>query len=133
MSCEDGIVKWLWRAVVLSLVLAGCASDATLNDPDAIAVHFDNDLSQPVVLALCQSDHSAVCEHPFYSDHIPAGASDVENISPGVRTEWAVEDDSGALLRCVILYWEHWSGGDEPHVSLSSAPTWGDPCPRQTN
>jgi len=126
-------VNWLWRVVVLSVVLSGCASDATLHDPDAFGVHFENDLSQPVVLALCQSDHSAVCEDPNYRDGIPAGSSHAENIAPGVRTAWAVEDENGNLLRCVILYWEHWSGGAEPHISLSSAPAWADPCPRQTN
>ena len=70
--------------------LVGCDSE-----PDAFAVRFTNDLSLPVVLALCHSDRSAKCEHPYYRDHIKSGDATEENISPDIRTEWAIESDEG--------------------------------------
>jgi hypothetical protein len=119
-------------AVVLSgalLMAAGCEAS---NDPDAFGVHFQNDLGQPVVLALCRSDHSAKCEHPYYRNRIAPGHTHPENISPDVRTEWAIETPSGKLLRCVVLYWEHYPGSEQL-VHLSSAPHWAWPCPRETS
>ena len=100
-------------------------------EPDAFAVRFENDLGQPVVLALCHSDQSARCEHPYYADSIGMRSAGLENISPGIRTEWAVLDMHGNLLRCVVLYWKHYPGGTQ-HVRLSGAPLWAWPCPRAT-
>ncbi len=108
------------------VMVSGCA-----NDPDAFAVSFENDLTQPVVIALCHSDHSAKCEHPHYRDRIGPGESHPENISPDVRTEWAIEDARGRLLRCVVLYWKHYPGSDQ-RVQISAAPRWAWPCPRPT-
>src|SRR4051794_22651780 len=84
--------------------LVGCDTQGR-DDPDAFGVRFANDLGVPVVLALCQSDHSAKCDHPHYRDHIKRGHAIEENISPDVRTEWAIESESGRPLRCVVLYW----------------------------
>jgi hypothetical protein len=109
-----------------ALMLTGCTSD-----PDAFAIYFKNDLAQPVVVALCHSDHSAKCEHAYYRDAIAPGASGPENISPDIRTEWAIETPDGQLLRCVVLYWRSWPGHDE-NVRLSAAPRWASPCPRTT-
>ena len=64
------------------VMVSGCA-----NDPDAFAVSFENDLTQPVVIALCHSDHSAKCEHTFYRDTIAPRRSGAKNISPDVHTE----------------------------------------------
>jgi hypothetical protein len=112
-------------AIALLAVAAGCSMS---NDPDAFAVHFTNDLGRPVVLALCKSAHSAKCEHPDYRNSVKAGESLGENISPDVRTEWAVETPDGQLLRCVNLYWRHYPGSDQT-FRLSAAPRWADPCP----
>jgi hypothetical protein len=101
------------------------------NDPDAFPVRFQNDLRQPVVLALCHSDHSAKCEHPHYRYRIEAGRSGAQNIATDVRTEWAIEAPSGQLLRCVVLYWKHYPG-ETQLVRLSDAPRWAWPCPRET-
>ena len=84
-----------------------------------------------MVIALCHSDHSARCEHPYYRDRVEPGHSAAENISPDLRTEWAVEREDGALLRCVVLYWKHYPGQDQ-RLSLSTAPEWAWPCPRVT-
>lgn len=111
--------------VVVGLALAACNSST---EPDAFPVHFDNDLGRSVVLALCKSDHSVKCEHPSYRVSIRDGGSHEENISPDVRTEWAVEASSGALLRCVRLYWKRYPG-HTPRVSLSNAAAWSNPCP----
>jgi hypothetical protein len=93
-------------------------------------VRFQNDLGQPIVLELCQSDHSTTCDHPYYRDSFPAGFSGEEMISTNYRTEWAVADTHGRLLRCVLLYWRHYNGVT-PTIRLSMAPTWASPCPRQ--
>jgi hypothetical protein len=119
---------------VLLLLVAGAAALTTagcntkhLNDPDAFGIYFKNDLSQPVFVALCHSDHSAKCEHPYYRDRITPGTSQGENISPDVRTEWAIETPSGRLLRCVVLYWKYWPGHDV-NVRVSAVPRWAWPC-----
>jgi len=129
-------VRPQWFVLSLSalvFVFASAACDARgLNDPDSFAIHFRNDLPVPVVIALCHSDHSAKCEHPYYRDRARPGASYPENISPDVRTEWAIENDSGRLLRCVVLYWKHWPGHDM-EVQVSQAPRWTNPCLRQTS
>jgi hypothetical protein len=112
------------------LILAGCSTRG-MNDPDAFGVYFKNDLARPVVVALCHSDHSAKCEHAYYQDGIAPGSSEGENISPDVRTEWAIETPEGQLLRCVVLYWRYWPGHDE-NVLISAAPGWTWPCARTT-
>jgi hypothetical protein len=113
--------------MAVAITLAGCDP----NEPDAFGVSFQNDLGYPVVLALCHSDHSAICEHPHYRDNIAAGNAYAENISPDVRTEWAIETPGGELLKCVVLYWKHYPGSDQ-RVRLSDAPSWAWPCPRST-
>jgi hypothetical protein len=115
---------------VAALVVAGCSTRA-INDPDSFAIYFKNDLGQPIVVALCHSDHSAKCEHAYYRDAVTPGASGSENISPDVRTEWAIETPDGQLLRCVVLYWQYRPGHDE-NVLVSAAPHWARPCPRST-
>ena len=114
-----------YERVVVGTVACGASSTS----PDTFAVHFDNDLGQPVVLALCKSDHSAKCEHSGYRDRVAIGQSYPENIEAAVRTEWAVQDVSGRNLHCVVLYWSHYPG-IEPHIGLSTTPLWADPCPR---
>ncbi len=114
--------------IFIALLASGCYA----NEPDSFAVRFENDLTQPVVLALCDSDHSAKCEHPYYRDHIAPGDATAENISPDVRTEWAIETAHGEPLRCVVLYWKHYPGKPQ-HVRISSAPRWALPCPRATS
>jgi hypothetical protein len=111
------------------VVLASFAPD--VNEPDAFGIYFKNDLAQPVILNLCHSDHSKKCQHPYYRDHIAPGAAYPENISPDVRTEWAIEAPSGALLRCIVLYWKHYPGSDRD-LLLSDAPGWSWPCSRTT-
>jgi hypothetical protein len=113
-----------------AVVLAGCDSRA-INDPDAFGVQFNNDLAIPVVLALCHSDHSTACAHPYYRDKIRPGESTEENISPDVRTEWAVQSATGKPLRCIVLYWKHWPKHDV-RVAVSAAPRWTNPCGRET-
>jgi len=113
--------------LIALLVASGCGA----NEPDSFVVRFENDLTQPVVLSLCHSDHSAKCEHPYYRDHIAPGVGYPENISPDVRTEWAIETADGELLRCVVLYWKHYPG-ETQHVRMSTAPRWAVPCPRPT-
>ncbi len=110
--------------------VAGCSTRG-MNDPDSFAIYFKDDLGQPVVVALCHSDHSATCEHAYYRDAIAAGHSGAENISPDVRTEWAIETPGGRLLSCIVLYWRYWPGHDE-NVQLSAAPRWSWPCSRTT-
>jgi hypothetical protein len=83
------------------------------------------------VLALCHSDHSAVCADPYYSDTVAPGDTEAENISPDVSTEWAIESKTGKLLRCVVLYWKNQPGQD-PAVSVSHAPSWANPCLSRT-
>lgn len=112
------------------LTLVGCDTRG-MNDPDAFAIRFNNDLSIPVVLALCHSDHSAKCEHPYYRDHIKPGSATEENISPDVRTEWAIETKEGHPLRCILLYWRYWPGHDM-QLRISQAPLWTWPCARAT-
>ncbi len=102
-----------------------------MDQPDAILVRFRNDLSVPTILALCHSDHSRVCEHPFYRDHIAVGGTTEENITPDAKTEWAVETPNGHLLRCVLLYWKY-APSDTPTVRFSSASAWSWPCRRMT-
>jgi hypothetical protein len=116
--------------VLSAAALVGCDQRA-MNEPDAFGIHFANDLSQPVVLALCASDRSVNCGHADYQDHIGVGDATAENISPDVRTEWAIEASNGKLLRCVLLYWKYWPGHDET-VRLSASPRWATPCPRKT-
>lgn len=117
--------------IVCALALVGCDTRG-INDPDAFGVRFNNDLSVSVVLALCHSDHSAACEHPYYTAHVKPGSAIEENISPDVRTEWAIKArDESRLLRCVVLYRKHWPGHDM-QVNLSQAPHWAVPCPRAT-
>jgi hypothetical protein len=119
-------MRFLYLALAVLIVSAGCAST---NDPDAFGVRFTNDLGRPVVLALCNSDHSAKCEHPAYRDGpLRVGDWYTENIAPDVRTEWAVETPNGRLLRCVNLYWEHYHGHEE-RFRLSGASRWANPCP----
>jgi len=84
-----------------------------------------------VLVALCHSDHSAKCEHAYYRDRIKPGGVESENISPDVRTEWAVANPHGRLLRCVVLYWKYWPGHDV-NVRLTAAPRWAWPCSRTT-
>ncbi len=112
-------------ALTMLVASAGCAS---INDPDAFAVRLTNDLGRPVVLALCNSSHSAKCEHPAYRNSVKVGESYPENIAPDVRTEWAVETSDGQLLRCVNLYWKHYPGHDAT-FRLSAASPWANPCP----
>jgi hypothetical protein len=123
--------RYLASAIVASLgagILAGCDSRA-INDPDAFGIRFNNDLGTSVVLALCHSDHSARCEHPYYRDKISAGGATEENISPDVRTEWAIETPTGRPLRCILLYWKYWPKHDM-QVAVSAAPPWANPCVR---
>jgi hypothetical protein len=117
------------RIAVLTLLLAfAMAGCDTSNDPDAFGINFQNDLGEPVLIELCHSDHSAKCSDPYYKDLAKPGTSYPENIAPDVRTEWAVTDTQGHLLRCVVLYWKH-APGDPQTVRLSSAPRWTNPCP----
>ena len=105
--------------------------DPHANDPDAFAVRFINNLDRPVLLALCNSDHSAKCENPPYTDQIDPGKNVEENISPDVRTEWAIEALGGKPLRCVVLYWKYWPHHDV-QLNISDAAQWADPCSRIT-
>ena len=119
-------------AVVASLLLlavgvCGCDTRA-MNEPDAFAVRFQNDLAARTVLALCDNDQ---CENPYYLHQIAAGGTDAENITPDLETEWAVEAPDGLLLRCVVLYWKY-APSHTPAVRLSAAPRWSSPCPRKT-
>lgn len=116
--------------LLCAVAFTGCDTRA-INDPDAFAIKFNNDTPISVVLALCNSDHSAKCEHPPYRDHISPGSSTEENISPDVRTEWAIETTDGQPLRCVVLYWKYWPGHDM-QVYVSKAPQWKWPCSRRT-
>jgi hypothetical protein len=117
-------------AAIALLMIAGCSTTG-MNDPDSFAIYFNNDLRQSVVVALCHSDHSAKCEHAYYRDAIAPGTAEPENISPDIRTEWAIETPDGQLLRCVVLYWHYWPGHDED-VRVSAAPRWTWPCSRTT-
>jgi hypothetical protein len=113
-----------------ALAVAGCDTKH-LNDPGAFGVYFQNDPGQTVLVALCHSDRSAKCEHAYYRDRIKPGSVEPENISPDIRTEWAVENPHGRLLRCVVLYWKFWPGHDV-NVRLTAAPRWAWPCSRTT-
>jgi hypothetical protein len=118
--------------VVLAMLTLACACDErAMSQPDAFPVYFRNDLTQPVVLALCHSDRSAGCADPSYSYTVAPGNTEAENISPDVSTEWAIESNTGKLLRCVVLYWKYQPSHD-PAVSVSQAPSWANPCPRRT-
>lgn len=103
-----------------------------MNQPDAFAVRFQNDLGGSILLALCNSDHSRTCENPSYRDKLAAGSATEENISPDVKTEWAVETPDGHLLRCVLLYWKYAPNHTEI-VRFSSAPAWSWPCSRMAS
>jgi hypothetical protein len=116
--------------LVCAVGLVGCDT-RSVDEPDAFGIHFANDLSIPIVLALCHSDHSAKCEKPDYQDHIKPNGAIAENISPDVRTEWAIEIGDGRPLRCIVLYWKNWPGHDM-RVKVSQAPHWAWPCPRET-
>lgn len=110
--------------------LAACDFDGS-NDPDSFVVRFRNDSGSPVQLALCNSDHSEACQHPRYLDEIAAGGYLDENISPGTRTEWAIETVDGVLSRCVVLFWRHYPG-HAMQITLSETPIWSYPCPDST-
>jgi hypothetical protein len=115
-------------AVVLSACVAPSKSDL---ENDTFAVAFENDLGTPIILALCQSDHSDICEHPHYRERIEVGRSLLENIDLTVPEEWAVTKRDGGLLRCVRLSFVHYPG-HRPKVRLSDAAMWANPCPKTT-
>jgi hypothetical protein len=86
---------------VVSLVLAiSCAAmSGCSNAPDTFAITFINDTGQDAVLNLCD-DHA--CHHYDYSDKLPAGRPQPENISTdNVFTRWAVTDNSGRRIGCL--------------------------------
>ncbi len=119
--------------VALGLLVAAFGWLSTLNtrdidQPDAFPVRFENDTGQPVLLALCNSDHSNECADPPYRDRIAPTVRDEENVAPDVQTEWAVETPNGKPLRCVMLYWRY-APSAEPTVQLGDAPPWQRPCP----
>ena len=62
-------------ACAVGLTVSECESLSHMNDPDAFGIHFSDDLSQPVVLALCASDRSRNCEHAYYRDRVAVGKS----------------------------------------------------------
>ncbi len=103
-----------------------------MNQPDAFAVRFQNDLGSSTLLALCNRDHSRTCRHPAYREKLAAGKTTEENISPDLKTEWAVEAPDGHLVRCVLLYWKY-APNRTPTVRFSSAPAWSSPCSRMTS
>lgn len=114
--------------VAVGLLLAACGvSDADLNH-DTFPIWFKNDLGQPVVIALCNSDHSDICEHPAFTDPIDDGRLQPENIELHAPEEWAVANSSGNLFKCARLSFAHYPG-HSPHVLLSEAAPWADPCP----
>ncbi len=120
-------------AFLLLLVVGLCGCDTrAMDQPDAFAVRFQNDLASTTFLALCNSDRSGKCETPAYRDRIAAGSAIEENISPDVKTEWAVEASDGHPLRCVLLYWKY-APDDTPTVRFSSAAAWSWPCSRLTS
>ena len=116
--------------VTLAAVVGLCQCQPKL-DPDTFGVQFKNDLHQPVRLALCKSDHSEKCDDPSYRERIVAGGALEENVGVDVRTEWAIELEDGELLRCVVLYWPR-DPGHDVQISLTSAPSWANPCPDST-
>lgn len=125
-----------WRRQALGSILTTSAAllfmgGCSAGQPDTFAVRFQDDLSQPMYVALCHSDHSATCEHPYYRDRVSARGSIEENISPDVRTEWAIEDRTGRPRRCVVLYWKNYPGSDQT-VLISQAPRWHWPSSRGT-
>lgn len=85
--------------LLLGLTMAGCDSiDPT---DQSTAVVFQNDLSQPVALSLC--DNSS-CTSFDYTDAIVRGGTDEENISDrGILTRWLVAGRSGRTLGCLPL------------------------------
>src|SRR4051812_35100369 len=99
--------------------------------PGVVSVHIRNDVGRPVILALCRSDHSAVCANPGFRVRIRAGGTTRVVVPSALRTEWAVESLRGTLLRCLILHW-HSDPGSTQLVRLSQAPPWADPCDRVT-
>ena len=107
---------------LFAFVVCGCNARA-MNQPDAFAVRFHNDLGGLIVLALCNSDRSRRCENPSYRDKIAAGSTTEENISPDLKTEWAAETPDGHLLRCVLLY-RKYAPSHTQTVDFLSAPTW---------
>ena len=112
--------------VLLVLLVAGCSADDV--DPGVMGVRFENDLPMTVRLAACHSDHSDRCDDPNSLDYLNPGDSIVANITADLRTEWAVEDSRGRLLRCVVLYWRRLPE-KSPTIRLSHAPRWQRPCP----
>lgn len=59
------------------------------------------------------------------------GDATSENVSPDVRTEWAVESEDEQPLPGVVLYLEALAGHDM-QVEASQAPRWAWPCARRT-
>jgi hypothetical protein len=53
-----------------------------MDQPDAFAVRFQNDLGGRTVLALCDNNQ---CENPYYLRQIATGGTDKENITPTLR------------------------------------------------
>jgi hypothetical protein len=129
-SDRSRLMRW-FRVLVVAfaaafVVLEIIQQRGSNHDRDIFTVRFHNDLSTPIVLALC--DSSATCSHPYYRDRIPSGESHPANISADLPTEWAVETEGGQLLRCINLYWKTYPG-HTPDVLLSSAPRWSMSCP----
>ena len=60
-------MRWVGY-LALALIVAAAACDLS-NDPDAFAVHFVNDLGQPVVLALVQQPHRD--KHEMRAPRVP--------------------------------------------------------------
>ena len=135
-SGQISTVKVACRSAVLAIAALATSAVALTsctfsNDPDSFVIEFRNDLDQPVYLALCNSAHSENCDNPHYRKRIAAGASSAQNISPDVRTEWAVESADGEMLRCVVLYWRHYQGHDMK-LGLAGTPAWSNPCQDST-
>jgi hypothetical protein len=83
----------------LVLVISCAAMSGCSNAPDTFAITFINDTGQSAVLNLCD-DHA--CHSYGYSDKLPAGHSQPENISTdNVFTRWAVTDGSGRRIGCL--------------------------------
>lgn len=121
---------WHWTLVAAVGVFVFTAVDTTQAERDAntdvFSVTFQNDLGRAAVLALCNSAHSAKCEHPDYRDGIREGHARAENVSTDGATEWAVEDDIVNASRCILLHFDRYPGR-EPIVLLSDAAQMGEP------
>lgn len=94
-------------------------------------VIFENDLGRPVVLARCRAAPSVRCARPSRRVRIEPGKTHAATVDYSVETEFAVESPTGALLRCVVLYWTH-NPGDVPRIKLSRTPRWSRQCPDST-